>query len=56
LAVADGGTGKSSFVQNGVLYASAATTLTDTGAGSGGTVLQSVSGVPTFAHLDGGTF
>jgi len=55
LAVADGGTGKSSWTLNGVVYASATGTLSDV-AGTDGQVLQSVAGVPTFAMLDGGSF
>lgn len=41
VAVANGGTGKTSWTQWGVLYASASTTLANTGAGTAGYLLQS---------------
>lgn len=55
LAVADGGTGLSSFTLNGIFYGSGTSTLGFL-TGTDGQVLQSVSGGPQFATLDGGTF
>jgi hypothetical protein len=57
LAVADGGTGASTFTANGVLYGNGTDPIQVTAAGTSGQVLQvNASGVPTFAHLDGGTY
>jgi len=57
LAVADGGTGASSFTDNGVIYGNGASALSVTAQGAEGHVLQAdASGVPTFGSLDGGTF
>lgn len=57
LAVADGGTGASSFTDNGIIYGNGASALSVTSAGTEGQVLQAGSGgVPEFGSLDGGTF
>ena len=59
LGVARGGTGSSSFTANGVVISGATTTsaLTAIASSTEGHVLQiSSSGVPTFAHLNGGSF
>ena len=57
LAVADGGTGASSFTDNGIIYGNGASALSVTAAGTEGQVLQAGSGgVPEFGSLDGGTF
>jgi hypothetical protein len=56
LAVADGGTGKSSWTLNGVVFASATGVLSQA-SGTAGQVLQlDGSGVPSFGALDGGTY
>jgi len=52
-----GGTGRTSFVQNGILFGNTAGDLKVTNAGTEGQVLQaSATGVPQFGHLDGGSF
>lgn len=52
-----GGTGVNTFTMNGVLYGNGAGALKVTGSGTEGQVLQvGVTGVPLFAHLDGGGF
>ena len=57
LSVADGGTGRSTFTTNGVIYGNGTSGLLVTAAGTDGQVLQAnASGVPVFADLDGGTF
>ncbi len=57
IGVADGGTGVSTFTTNGVLYGNGASAIQVTSAGTDGQVLQAnASGVPVFAHIDGGTF
>jgi hypothetical protein len=57
IGVADGGTGVSTFTTNGVLYGNGASEIQVTSAGTDGQVLQAnASGVPVFAHIDGGTF
>lgn len=57
LAVADGGTGASSFTDNGIIYGNGASALSVTSAGTEGQVLMAGSGgVPEFNTLDGGTF
>jgi hypothetical protein len=57
LTVADGGTGRSSFTSNGILYGQAAGGLAATAAGTDGYILVSNSGTPTWASgVDGGTF
>jgi len=59
LGVARGGTGSSSFTANGVVISGATTTsaLTAVASSTEGHVLQiSSSGIPTFAHLNGGSF
>lgn len=57
LAVAHGGTGASSFTDNGIIYGNAGSALSVTAAGTEGQVLQAgAGGVPVFGSLDGGTF
>jgi hypothetical protein len=57
ITVPYGGTGATSFTQNGILYGNTTGTLKVTGAGTEGQVLQAdASGVPQFSHIDGGTF
>jgi hypothetical protein len=52
-----GGTGATSFVQNGILFGNTAGDLKVTNAGTEGQVLQaSATGVPQFGMLDGGVF
>ena len=52
-----GGTGTTTFTQNGVLFGNTTGPLQVTAAGTEGQVLQASStGVPLFAHLDGGGF
>ncbi len=54
VAVAYGGTGRSSFTTNGLVYGNNAGALQVTAAGAGGQlVLANASGVPTFASLSG---
>ena len=55
IVVADGGTGQSTLTLNSVLVGNAAGPVTQI-SGTDGQVLISVSGVPTFSVLDGGTF
>ena len=57
LATARGGTGLSSFTAKGVFYASDTSTITQATSATEGHILTiNASGVPTFAHLSGGTF
>ena len=57
LAVTHGGTGASSFTDNGIIYGNGTSALSVTSAGTEGQVLQAgASGVPEFGTLDGGTF
>lgn len=56
LEVAEGGTGQSSFTNNGILFGNTAGAISVTAAGTNGQVLQVTSNVPTFGMLDGGTF
>ena len=57
LAVADGGTGRSSFTSNGLLYGNGTGGVNATAAGADGYILISNSGTPTWsASIDGGTF
>ena len=58
LTVANGGTGRSSFVNNGVVYGDGSNPLDVTAAGSQYDILQAgASGVPVFsAIIDGGTY
>lgn len=57
ISVSYGGTGRSSLTQNGILYGNTAGPVKITSAGTEGQVLQADStGVPLFAHLDGGSF
>jgi hypothetical protein len=52
-----GGTGVTSFTQNGVLYGNTTGGLKVTAAGTEGQVLTATaSGAPAFSHLDGGNF
>ena len=57
LAVPQGGTGVTSFTDNGIIYGDGSNALDVTAAGTEGQVLQAGSGgVPEFGTLDGGTF
>jgi len=57
LAVADGGTGVSTFTSNGVIYGNGSGALNVTAAGTEGQLLiADASGVPGFADIDCGTF
>ena len=57
LAVTHGGTGASSFTDNGIIYGNGTSALSVTAAGTEGQVLQAgASGVPVFGTLDGGSF
>jgi len=56
IAVADGGTGKSSVTTNAVLYGQGTSALAEA-TGTAYQVLQlNASGVPVFGNIDGGTF
>lgn len=57
LAVADGGTGASTFTTNGVLYGNGTGAIQATAAGTDTYILKSASGVPTWSNvIDGGTY
>lgn len=56
LTVPSGGTGQTTFANNGVLYGNTAGALSVTAAGANGNVLKVVNNVPSFGMLDGGTF
>ena len=57
LGVARGGTGAGTFTTNGVLLGQGTSALTTASSSTEGHVLTiNASGVPTFAHLQGGTF
>jgi hypothetical protein len=57
LAVADGGTGRSSLTSNGILYGNGTSGINATAAGADGYILLSNSGTPEWsASIDGGTF
>ena len=57
LAVGQGGTGVTSFTDNGIVFGDATSALNVTAAGTVGQVLQAgTGGVPEFGTLDGGTF
>jgi len=59
LTVAQGGTGFSSYTANGVIFGGVTSTspLTSVASSTEGHVLQiNTSGLPSFAHLNGGTF
>lgn len=56
LDVPSGGTGRTSFTLNGVLYGNGTSGLLASAAGANGDVLQVISNVPAFGTLDGGTF
>ena len=57
LAVADGGTGASTFTSNGVLYGNGTGAIQATAAGTNGYFLYSNSGTPAWTNtIDGGTY
>ena len=57
LAVADGGTGASTFTSNGILYGNGTGALQATAAGTNGYFLYSNSGTPAWTNsIDGGTY
>jgi len=57
LAVADGGTGASTFTTNGVLYGDGANAIKVTAAGTSGYFLYSNAGTPDWTNVvDGGTY
>ena len=57
LGVARGGTGNTSFTTNGILMGQGTSAITTVASSTEGHVLQiNASGVPTFAHLNGGFF
>jgi hypothetical protein len=59
LGIVRGGTGFSSYTANGVIIGGVTTTsaLTSVASSTEGHVLQiSSTGIPTFAHLNGGSF
>ncbi len=56
LTVPNGGTGATTFANNGVLFGYDAGVVQVATAGANGTVLQISSNVPAFGTLDGGTF
>ena len=57
LAVADGGTGASSFTEKGVLLGNGTGALAVTAVGQQGQVLTAgADGTPTFSGIDGGSF
>lgn len=55
LTVGNGGTGKTTFTNNAVIFGYGTGVLQEA-TGSNGQILQIVSNVPTFGGLDGGTF
>jgi hypothetical protein len=57
LAVSNGGTGATTLTNNGVLLGQGTNAITAASSSTEGHVLTiNASGVPTFAHLSGGTF
>ncbi len=57
LAVADGGTGASTFTANGILYGNGTNAVQATAAGTDGYFLYSNSGTPAWTNsIDGGTY
>jgi trimeric autotransporter adhesin len=57
LPVARGGTGNTSFTTSGILMGQGTSAITTVESSTEGHVLQiNASGVPTFAHLNGGFF
>ena len=57
LVVADGGTGASSFTDNGIIYGNGTGALSVTAAGTDGYFLYSNSGTPDWTNIvDGGTY
>ena len=53
IPVTDGGTGRSTLTQNGVLYGNGSSAVGVTSAGSNAAMLLSVSGTPTFVSMSG---
>lgn len=57
ISVSDGGTGKSSFTENGILFGDSTNPLKVTSAGVSGQILQSgQDGTPFFGDIDGGIY
>lgn len=57
ITVPYGGSGRTSFTTNGILFGNSSGAISVTSAGTEGQVLQaSASGVPSFGMLDGGSF
>ena len=56
LSVPNGGTGRTSFTLNGMVYGNATGDLLATAAGANGDILQVINNVPVFATIDGGEF
>lgn len=57
ISVTDGGTGRASFTNNGIVYGNGASALGVTSAGTQGKILQAgADGVPEFGDIDAGTF
>jgi hypothetical protein len=57
LLVVDGGTGRDTFITNGIVYGNGTAPLQVTAAGTEGKVLQAgVNGTPVFDDIDAGTF
>mgnify|MGYP003333604639 FL=1 len=57
LTVPYGGTGRTSFSNNGILFGNTSGAIRVTAAGSEGQVLQvDNTGIPLFSMLDGGSF
>jgi hypothetical protein len=57
LGVARGGTGANTFTTNGVLLGQGTSSFTTASSSTEGHLLTiNASGIPTFAHLQGGTF
>ena len=57
ITVPYGGTGKTSFTTNGILFGNSSGSISVTAAGTEGQVLQASSiGIPQFGMLDGGSF
>jgi cytoskeletal protein CcmA (bactofilin family) len=56
LSVPNGGTGQTSFIDNGVIYGNGTDGLSVTAAGANGDILKVVNDVPQFGTLDGGVF
>lgn len=57
ISVLYGGTGQTSFTNNGILFGNTSGNIRVTAAGTEGNLLQvNLQGIPTFGMLDGGTF